>query len=91
MAQTTDDERSIDEKGRVTIPKEVREALGLEPGADVRVGVEGDRIVIRPRVSREEFIEVMEGCITEETVRDDAEEVDPMDPLGLDDPLGRIE
>jgi AbrB family looped-hinge helix DNA binding protein len=91
MAQTTNDERTIDEKGRVTIPQEAREALGLGPGADVRIGVEDDRIVIQPQVSREEFIEVMEGCITEETVRDDAEEVDPMDPLGLDDPLGRIE
>lgn len=91
MASTIDAERTIDEKGRVTIPKEAREALGLKPGAGVRIGVEGDRIIIRPRVSREEFIEVMEGCITEETVREDAEEVDPMDPLGLDDPLGRIE
>lgn len=78
MAQTTD-ERTIDEKGRVTIPKEVREALGLEPGVDVRIGVEGDRIVIRPRVSREEFIEAMEGCITEETARDDAPDIDPLE------------
>ena len=88
---STDSERTMDEKGRVTIPKEVREAFGLEPGADVRVGVEGDRIVVRPQVSREEFIETMEGCITEETLREDAEDVDPMDPLGLDDPLGRDE
>lgn len=88
---SSDDERTIDEKGRVTIPKAVRERLGLEPGANVRIGVEDGRMVVRPRVSREEFIETMEGCITEETRRDDAEEMNPMDPLGLDDPLGRVE
>ena len=87
MASTSRDDRTIDEKGRVTIPKAAREALGLEPGADVRIGVEDDRLVVRPRVSREEFIETMEGCITEETLRTDAEDVDPMDPLGLGDPL----
>ena len=67
MPRTIEDERTIDEKGRVTIPKAAREALGLEPGADVRIGVEDDWIVVRPRVSREEFIEAMEGCLTEET------------------------
>lgn len=65
MAAVTDDERTIDGKGQVAIPDEVREALKLESRANVRIGVEGDRIAIRPRVSREEFIEVMEGCITE--------------------------
>ncbi len=73
------DERTIDEKGRVTIPKEARKALGLKPGADVRIGVEGGRIVIRPRVSREKFIEVMEGCITEETAKTDAPDIDPLE------------
>jgi AbrB family looped-hinge helix DNA binding protein len=66
MPRTIEDERTIDEKGRVTIPKAAREALGLEPGADVRIEVEDDRIVVRSRVSREEFIEAMEGCLTEE-------------------------
>ena len=46
MPRTIEDERTIDEKGRVTIPKAAREALGLEPGADVRIGVEDDRIVV---------------------------------------------
>ncbi|MDZ7688131.1 MAG: AbrB/MazE/SpoVT family DNA-binding domain-containing protein [Halobacteriales archaeon] len=84
MAET----RKIDDKGRVTIPKGVRESLGLEPGEEVRLSVEGGSVVVRPMVSREEFIEEMVGCINEETRREDAEEVDPFDPLGLDDPLG---
>jgi AbrB family looped-hinge helix DNA binding protein len=78
MAETTD-ERTIDEKGRVTIPQEIRETLGLGPGADVRIGVEDDRIVIQPQVSREEFIEVMEGCITERTAETDAPDINPLE------------
>lgn len=79
MTSTTNDKRTIDKKGRVTIPKEVREALGLEPGTDIQISIEGDRIVIRPQVSREEFIEVMEGCITEETAKTDAPDIDPLE------------
>jgi AbrB family looped-hinge helix DNA binding protein len=79
--------RRLDEKGRLTLPKELRESLGLEPGQEVRLSVEGGGVVVRPRVSREEFAEEMVGCVNEETRRDDAEDVDPFDPLGLEDPL----
>jgi len=79
--------RRIDDKGRVTLPKDVRRSLGLEPGQEVRLSVEGGSVVVRPKVSREEFVEEMVGCVNEETRREDAEKVDPFDPLGLDDPL----
>ena len=121
---TRDDERTVDEQGRVTIPEEMREEIGIEPGQEVAVGLRGETVVIRPRrshedgpredgprkdgpredgpredgprkeregLSREEFIELMEGCINEDTVREDAEEIDPLDPLGLDDPLEDLE
>lgn len=91
----TEDERTVDEQGRVTIPAEMRETLGIDSGERVAVELRGDDVVIHadtapdtPAVSVEEFIETMEGCITEETLREDAGNVDPMDPLGLDDPLG---
>lgn len=74
---TTDDERTVDERGRVTIPKEMRDALGIEAGEEVALELREGEVVIRPRVSREEFIETMEGCINEETVREDAEDIDP--------------
>lgn len=91
------DERTVDEHGRVTIPEELRGALGLPPGERVAVERRGDDVVIhaadspdRPTMSVEEFIETMEGCITEENRREDADDIDPMDPLGLDDPLGGL-
>ena len=86
---TSDDERTVDEQGRVTIPEEMREELGIEPGEEVDVELQGETVVIRPQISREghshgklsreEFIELMEGCITEDTVREDAEEIDPLE------------
>lgn len=91
----TKDERTVDEQGRVTIPEEMRDALGVDAGERVAVELRGDDVVIHPDaapdlspISVEAFIETMEGCITEKTLREDAREMDPMDPLGLDDPLG---
>jgi len=38
---------TIDEKGRVVIPREVRERLGLSKGSRLLVELGGDRIVLR--------------------------------------------
>ena len=38
----------ISSKGQVTIPKEVREALGLKPGDRVEIKVEGNIAVLEP-------------------------------------------
>ena len=37
----------ITEKGQVTIPKDVRDALGLKPGTDVEIVVEGGQAMLR--------------------------------------------
>lgn len=76
-----ENERSLDEKGRITLPKPLRERIGIEPGDRVSVDVEGDRIVVEPQgtVSREEFIDTMEGCLSRETRASDAPDVDPTD------------
>ena len=44
------DERHIGEKGRVTIPKELRERLGFEPGERVSIGVLNEEIVVKPSI-----------------------------------------
>jgi len=38
----------VDEKGRLLIPSDIRKALGLEPGVEALVGVEGKRAMISP-------------------------------------------
>ncbi len=37
-------------RGQVTLPAPVRKALGLEPGDNLVISVEGDRAVIEPEV-----------------------------------------
>ena len=60
-------EVSGDDKGRVLIPKEARDRVGLKAGGRARLKVENKRIIIMPSTSPEEFIEEMEGCIREGT------------------------
>jgi len=76
-----DNERSLDEKGRITIPKPFREQLGIEPGDRVSVDVESGRVVVTPEgtASREEFVDAMEGCLSSETRTGDPPDVDPID------------
>ena len=37
-------------RGQITLPAPVRKALGLEPGDNLVISVEGDRAVIEPAV-----------------------------------------
>jgi AbrB family looped-hinge helix DNA binding protein len=39
---------SVDKAGRVVLPKSIREKLRVEPGDDLLVEAEGDRITLRP-------------------------------------------
>jgi len=67
-------ELKLDEKGRVMIPREVREALGIKPGESLRLTVEGDKMVLTRPMSPEEFLK-KKGVIKEGS------------PLPLTDPL----
>jgi len=42
----------IDEKGRITIPRHIRESCGLTEGMEVSLRVEGGRVIIEPVRSR---------------------------------------
>ncbi|WP_458190770.1 AbrB/MazE/SpoVT family DNA-binding domain-containing protein [Haladaptatus sp. NG-WS-4] len=74
---TDDDNRRIDTKGRVTIPKSIRNRLNLEPGEQVKIEIEDGTVVIRPQISRERFIETMQGCINDDTRLKTAESMTP--------------
>jgi AbrB family looped-hinge helix DNA binding protein len=73
------EDRRVDEKGRVTIPQSIREALHIDPGEEVAVELEDGRIVIHPRIDREDLVETLEGCVNEETRAADADPLDPDD------------
>jgi len=57
----------IDSKGRLLIPKNVREKVGLQTGAKARLKIEKQQLIVLPPISPEEFIREMEGCIKEGT------------------------
>jgi AbrB family looped-hinge helix DNA binding protein len=69
------EEVTVDHKGRVQIPKAIRDKVGLHVGGKARLKIEKENIVIMPPISPEEFIKEMEGCIKEG--------VPLMDPLNL--------
>lgn len=72
------EERRVDEKGRITIPQAIRQSLQIDPGEEVAVTLEDGRIVIQPRISRDELVRELGGCIRKETLAEDAERIDPL-------------
>ncbi len=46
----------IGKKGVIVIPKDVREALGIQEGSPVEVRLEGDKIIIRKKDLWEEIV-----------------------------------
>jgi AbrB family looped-hinge helix DNA binding protein len=61
------EEVTVDKKGRVLIPKEIRDEVGLQAGGKARLKIEKENIIVMPPISPEEFIKGMEGCIREGT------------------------
>ena len=62
----------IDERGRITIPKELREKTGLKPKARVRITARKNGVSIEKAIDLSDFIDELRGCIT---IKSD---IDPM-------------
>ena len=58
---------TIDSKGRIVLPSEIREQLGLRPGSEVTVNAEGDHIILEPEDDPEQVIRNLESLIDEAT------------------------
>ena len=54
---------SLDERGRIIIPKDLREKLGLRPNQRIIIEVRGGEIVLKPALSVERFVRELRGCI----------------------------
>jgi len=55
----------VDSKGRIVLPKEVRERLGITPGTEVDINEEDGKAVVEPEDNPEQIIERMERLIAE--------------------------
>ena len=48
---------TVTSKGQVTLPKRIRDALGIQPGTEVEFDLEEGRAIMRKRVPMEAFAE----------------------------------
>jgi AbrB family looped-hinge helix DNA binding protein len=57
----------VDSKGRIVLPQEVRERLGITPGTEVEVHEEDGKAVVEPEADPEDVIARMEELVAEPT------------------------
>jgi len=60
---------SIDKRGRVVIPKELRERLDLKPEQSIFIEVRGKELVLKPALKVEKFMEELRGCVRGSRIR----------------------
>jgi AbrB family looped-hinge helix DNA binding protein len=54
----------VSSKGQLVIPKSIRDAMGIKPGTEVRVEVEGERIILSP-INAEDPLDWLYGRFAE--------------------------
>jgi len=55
----------VDDKGRIVLPKELRERLDITPGTEVDIHEKDGRAVVEPEDDPERIIERMEQLVAE--------------------------
>ena len=55
----------VDSKGRIVLPKEVRDRLGITPGTEVDIHEENGKAVVEPEDNPDEVLERMEQLVEE--------------------------
>jgi len=76
---------TVDSKGRILIPKEVRERLGITPGTEVEVREEGGKAIIEPEKDPEDILKRMERLVAETSA--DRGETTPLPDEGVETTL----
>jgi AbrB family looped-hinge helix DNA binding protein len=60
---------TVDSKGRIVLPKEVRERLGITPGTEVDVREDDGKMILEPEDDPRQIIERMEKLIGDTSSR----------------------
>jgi AbrB family looped-hinge helix DNA binding protein len=74
---------TVDSKGRIVLPQEVRDRLGIAPGTEVDIHEEDGKAVVEPEDDPERVIERMERLISEAATDRDAPD-EEMHPIAED-------
>lgn len=61
---------TVDSKGRIVLPKAVRERLGVTPGSEVEVHEEDGKAVVEPEADPERILDRMERLVAETSPAD---------------------
>jgi AbrB family looped-hinge helix DNA binding protein len=56
---------TVDSKGRIVLPQELRERLGITPGTEVEIREEDGTAVVEPEDDPERILEQMEELVAE--------------------------
>ena len=69
----------VDSKGRIVLPQEVRERLGVTPGTEVEVREEDGKAIVEPEDDPEQILDRMESLVDGIAERDPTpyEDLDP--------------
>lgn len=72
----------VDSKGRIVLPKEVRDRLSITPGTEVDVRTEDGKAVVEPETAPEQIIDRMETLVAETAPEpDETTPLDDVDPV----------
>lgn len=70
---------TVDERGRIVLPKDLRQAHGLTPGRPVIIESSEEGLIVRPALPLNEALDRLTGAINDSTRRPGARAVDPLD------------
>lgn len=59
----------IEERGRVVVPKNIRDEIKLKPGQKVIIERSGNSIIIRPAVEFKKFSSELKGCVKKSKIK----------------------
>jgi len=86
---------TVDSKGRIVLPKDIRERLGIDAGSEVEVRAEDGALVVEPETDPDRVLERMDRLVAEteptstETIATGSASTEPTPPTDELDPIAR--
>ena len=69
MGKHMGNEVEIEERGRILIPKELREEMKLKSGQKLLIERRGKEIIMKPSINSKEFVSELRGCVKKSKIK----------------------